>query len=435
MGKRIFVWGWHKGSPAKAIEAFCTHHDFQIVQWLRNDENRTIDRLIHRPFELEDGKIDLSYGLISKIEGKRAKFMEMYSRITIGQVMSYPELNSIFWIYVKQFDALFDALQPDILLMGSAPHFGADYVMYELARLRGIKTKVVLQTLFANRFLCVDSIPEFGDFNVEPDGNEKKFFLDDYRGNPQFYMKNVKYFRKSSVLSFIRNVLVGPHQFKPMPLEAAIVRLKDGLHYKKVIRKICVAKPNFEQKYVYFPLQLQPEMTTSILGGDIYSDQILALESLHSFLPKDWKIYAKEHPMQSYRQRSRWFYRRLRALDKVEYIDVRVSSAQLIQESQFVAVITGTAGWEALLAGKSVLSFGLAWFNVLPGVFRLEDQPELKDLIDFKSDQDALEERFNALMFSMYEGLINDFFKPIIKNYSDETNVRDLVKSLEKILL
>lgn len=57
---------------------------------------------------------------------------------------------------------------------------------------------------------------------------------------------------------------------------------------KKYSRKI-----DLNLKYVYFPLHLQPEMTTSVLGG-IYSDQVLAIERLAKIIPSDWYIYVKK---------------------------------------------------------------------------------------------------------------------------------------------
>lgn len=433
--KRLFVWGWHRGAQAQAIETFCDQHDMQVVQWLRNDGNRTIDRLIHRPFELEVTNVDLPHELVSKIAGMRVKFMDMYSRVTISQAMSYADLNNIFWLYVKYFEGLFSASRPDVLLMGSPPHFGADYVMYELARLHGIKTKVALQTLFSNRFLCVDAIHDLGVLDIESEAGKKRYHLEDYRAKTQFYMKSAKTFRKSCVLSFIRNVLVGPHQFKPVSFEASVALFKNCRYFKRVLRTEVVKEPDLSQKYVYFPLQLQPEMTTSMLGGDIYSDQILALEVLHSFIPDDWKIYVKENPKQTPRQRSCWFYQRLRTLEKVEYLDVCVSSSRLIEASQFVSAITGTAGWEALLARKGVLGFGYAWYNALPGVFHVDESPNLEDILNFRHDPEVLEERFNALMGNTYEGVVDEGYKVIVEEYSDEENARLLVKSLEKVLL
>jgi hypothetical protein len=60
-----------------------------------------------------------------------------------------------------------------------------------------------------------------------------------------------------------------------------------------------------------------------------------------------------------------------------------------------VAAITSTAGWEAVLLKKPVITFGNVFFNVLPMVKKcviLENLPNLvqEQLVDFQYDESAL---------------------------------------------
>ena len=95
-------------------------------------------------------------------------------------------------------------------------------------------------------------------------------------------------------------------------------------------------------------------------------------------MPKDWLIYVKEHPSQwinfglnytDYRYSG--YYRQISQIDKVRIIPVNADSVSFIKQSQAVATVTGTAGWEAILRNKPALVFGSAWYRDCPGVFKV----------------------------------------------------------------
>lgn len=149
--------------------------------------------------------------------------------------------------------------------------------------------------------------------------------------------------------------------------------------------------------FVYFPLHLQPEMTTSPLGGP-YNDQILALECLRNLLPAHWKILIKENPHQTFYQRGSWSYQRVKALPNVFWISPETDTRSLILGSRFVATITGTAGYEALLAEKCALTFGKAWYNTLPGIFCYTKDISLDAILSHKISRSSVQARLNELL-------------------------------------
>ena len=150
-------------------------------------------------------------------------------------------------------------------------------------------------------------------------------------------------------------------------------------------------------KYVYVPLHLQPEMTTCALGGK-YDDQALLLEDLRQWLPDDIWIFIKENPKQGKRfppaasrlYRNKRFFQRISALKRVRFVPQEHSSAELIQGSEFVATVTGTAGFEALLRGKQCLVFGRAWYRKFSGAVEWGSTPQASAL-SLGVDRDLLE--------------------------------------------
>ncbi len=128
---------------------------------------------------------------------------------------------------------------------------------------------------------------------------------------------------------------------------------------------------NLSKKFVYFGLHYEPEKTTLPDGG-IFHDQFLAILKLREFVPKDIKIYVKEHPSMFYdslygfRGRSPLFYRLLKNINNIEILGTTHKTFDLINKSIFTATITGTLGIESAILGKKSIIFGESWFSGCP---------------------------------------------------------------------
>ena len=156
------------------------------------------------------------------------------------------------------------------------------------------------------------------------------------------------------------------------------------LKYKSTVDKKRMLKfynkishvPELKEPYIFFALQYEPEKTTCPLGG-VYSDQFLAIRTLHSYLPKGWRILVKEHPSQfsklfarygeNYRRKS--FYRNIQALSNVELVSMSINPFILIDHANAVASVTANTCWEAVVRGKPAITFGHPWFKGCAGVF------------------------------------------------------------------
>jgi len=193
-------------------------------------------------------------------------------------------------------------------------------------------------------------------------------------------------------------------------------------NFYKNSKKIPKKNINLNLNYIYFPLHLQPELTTSAIGNK-YADQILALEQLTSFLPNDYFIYVKENPKQTYKERNSTFYKRLSLLDNVILVSPVLNTYDLIKNSKFVATITGTVGYEALSGGKAVLAFGSPWYKNLHGVFVFNDNLNFQKIINFKISHELLQLSFDKLMLKSREGLIDIAYKQIIPNFDNNQNM------------
>jgi len=134
-----------------------------------------------------------------------------------------------------------------------------------------------------------------------------------------------------------------------------------------------------DEPYVYFPLHYQPELTTMVLAP-FWQDQPSVIANIARSLPLGIRLYVKEHvPMLGLRPVD--YYDRLRAIPNVRLIDPYLSSLDLIQKSELVITITGTAGFEAALLRRPVIAFSDIFYNAMPGVQRCRAPEDLPGFI------------------------------------------------------
>jgi len=109
-------------------------------------------------------------------------------------------------------------------------------------------------------------------------------------------------------------------------------------------------------KYIYFPLHVTPEMTTSVMA-DKLTDQLNVIEQLSKRIPAGWKVVVKDHiPMIG--RRSKDFMKRLSSLPDVIVTSPYENNFGLMKHAQTTATITGTGAWESMILGKVPVVMG-----------------------------------------------------------------------------
>ncbi|PVZ70209.1 capsular polysaccharide export protein, LipB/KpsS family [Pelagibaculum spongiae] len=180
-------------------------------------------------------------------------------------------------------------------------------------------------------------------------------------------------------------------------------------------------------KFIYYPLHLQPEMTTSVMGGD-YKDQMLSIEHLSRILPKGWKIVVKENPKQyyDYYYRGDEFFKRMHSIDNLIFVGKNIDTKWLIKKSCIVATITGTAGWESIRLKRPVLTFGDAWYDGFPGVYKFNPKLNLKEISEEKINPDSIRKHFESWLKNCWVGIVDSDYE-MISERSEAVMQQDLM--------
>ena len=147
------------------------------------------------------------------------------------------------------------------------------------------------------------------------------------------------------------------------------------------------------EPYAFFPLQLEPEITTT-LYSPIYNDYLWVAKQIAKSLPVGHKLYVKEH-LAMFGFRTRAFYKELKKIPNVKLINPNVKSFPITLGAKLVAVVTSTVGWEAIALKKPVITFGDVFYNALPFVKKCDSIKDLPSLIkeqldEFEHDENAL---------------------------------------------
>ena len=208
---------------------------------------------------------------------------------------------------------------------------------------------------------------------------------------------------------------------------------EDALAYFEHLLEFEEQPPDCSRRFVYFPLQLQPEMTTSALGGP-FKDQALAIEALARLLPEDVAIYVKENPKQGCYMRGPMFFHRLKRIPGLVFVPSYASTHELTARAEFVASISGTAGWEAVRKGKPALVFGPTWYAGFPGVHRYHDGLRFEDIVGQPPDHGALEQALGQLLSQAHEGVVERHYKPLVPGFDESVNTEAVARAVLPVL-
>ncbi len=315
------------------------------------------------------------------------------------------ERKHLYYNMLQYWYGVLKKYKPDIIIHDAIPHDACSYLIYELARLLNIKTIMFEDTWVFDRLLTyTDFWKGSDDLHKELQKNQNKnFSLKDLSIDLQEYYKSQTELNRDATPAYIK---MQKNRFSGFGLLLRRLKrlknsIKNGTILKLIIQNIIKIfkqnlkkeynsvqiKPDFNKKFIYAPLHLQPELTTSPLG-DIFVDQILMIEILSASLPPNWIIYVKEHPIQWLRRglsfssaRYQGYYKKIAKLKNVQVIPIKTDTYALINKSQAVATVTGRVGLEAILRLKPAIIFGYPWYRDCSEIFKVRNVESCKEAL------------------------------------------------------
>lgn len=380
--------------------------------------------------------------------------LTMMTRMDYGE-MPVIKKKHLYYEYVQYWDGILNDLKPDLIIFSDIPHASYNFVVYSLAKRYDIPT-IMLETTYGLDSLMVvhdykevsrdllrtyneikDESHDLSELSVDAREYFERLIDPEIDATPDYkkimdarmndplrimptlskVLENIRTRRFfATAISFLRLLFRterrimsidkhDPTNYKHYYLLKRFKKIKD--EYEKEYRAL-QSDADINKKFIYMPLQFQPECSTSPLGG-VYVDQILAVKTLSAAIPKDWMIYVKEYPGQwhpynpkTHLYRYKNYYNEIAELSNVRIIPPELSTFDLLDKCQAVCSVSGTAGWEAVARSKPVLFFGHRWYMYCEGVFRIDSVESCKAALDeilrgYKPDPQKVLNYFLAL--------------------------------------
>ncbi|MDD5623946.1 MAG: hypothetical protein PHI23_04530 [Candidatus Peribacteraceae bacterium] len=345
--------------------------------------------------------------LIESMRHTEAIFMTMVERYVRRGDLPYHQRKRQYLQHLRYWNHMLEGHHIDLLLLNHQPHQCYDYVLYNLCKLKGIKTLYLERATVIDAFFVLEDWEQSGGAirdryltlkqelsdprrEVPLSENYEAYFQSYTKETPEpWFMHSPRFEQHTRRRSFaamwwrkaLRELRLHPLRFLRSIVSIGFWANKLRQHGTIQTYFRNVRTPDLTLPYVYVALHMQPEMSTSPLAG-AFVDQELIIQLLASCLPKGVRIYVKEHPMQTERCRSAEFYESLLENPSVTFVPRDTDTFLLIEHAAAVATGTGTAGFQALFRGKPVFLFGHRFFQFAPGIHRITTKQDCQHAIE-----------------------------------------------------
>ncbi len=191
---------------------------------------------------------------------------------------------------------------------------------------------------------------------------------------------------------------------------------------------------NPNDKYLIFPLHLQPEASSLILSK-FYVNQLEVIRNLSKVLPADVSLYVKEHPA-AYGRHKFGFYKRLLEIHNVKLIAPDVDTKKLIVNSKGIIVLSGTMGWEAMLLGVPVYVLGNVFYDNFKNIIKVSGFQQLGNKINtsFISDEKSILAALSGINKAAFNGVFDVCKLDTAERVLANDNIRKVKQGIDRII-
>ncbi len=450
-----------------------TNEDFESMPGFveRYNQGHSLEKTYHGKTCYDD-MIEIDKELAKAFEPYFETAIQLYARQSnVVDLISYDELSFMVYEALAYWNTVLEKHKIDVFMAFNIPHAGFDYIIYALCKIKGIKTYFMIQTKIPDYSYIIDDIynqvPELKKLYEEIKEEYKDIDIEDIELPEDFEFQYNKYIKNEEDLTPLSmNV-----NYLPKGVSSAIERKEekqtkiallyemyknDG--FRKTAYKLFFRishlfyggnntlteeyyknwskysqKADYSKKFIYFPLHLQPEMTTCPLAG-VFMHQELIIHMLSKIVPDDVYIYVKENPKQTAYGRILKFPQKISEYRNVVLLEKDTDTFKLSDNCLATVSTTGTVLWEGMFKRKPGIMFGNFIAEYAPGIFKVSNKLECENAINkiLNNDIDITlkDIKLYLLAISKISFKSNNFNRKLIgKNFTNESMIDGATKA------
>ena len=309
---------------------------------------------------------------------------------------NYDEILTIIEQECRFFEQILDDGKPNYLAIRITDSSNGQ-ILQKICDAKGIKILMLSFTRFGNRAYISHEYDHL-EFSKKHDEKKERSF-EELQKDSQIITSLQSTFRKKfrnskktwikgalKYLSLVISDKYREHYTNYGKTFSKVIRIEGGFPLKTRKRKKFIdinllSQLKLEERFIYFPLQLEPERAT-LISATFYTNQLDVITNIAKAIPIDFQLFVKEHPMQKIKGwREISFYKSIMELPNVKLIHPSIPNDEMLKKCSLAITIAGTTGLEAALYKKPCIIFADVNYSSLPSVYRLRSLEDLPNAI------------------------------------------------------
>ena len=320
----------------------------------------------------------------------------VFNKYNKFHIFSRDEILRILELECKLFETVLESANPDFLITAVTDQHRSN-LLERMCRSKGITVLMLETSRLGYRSTISEEANEIDYFDSMKSNNEKITFsqlrenikkFNRYeqvktRGKGVSFLEKIKSSSYWMVNTFDKEYRMGYDHFGMSRFNVITDRLSSFLKrsYRESYIDKTFQRKIKDEKFVYFPLSVEPERTLSI-SAPFYMNQLEIVKHIAKSIPVDFKLYVKEHMVMKYRHwRPISYYKQIMNLPNVVLIHPSLTNVELLKKCSIAFTVTGTTGLEAGYYGKPSIIFGHTSYDSLPSVHRIKNLEALPKII------------------------------------------------------